>query len=174
MRKTLFPATLEEVVAVSRCRSEDPDFLNVAPSRLAVDGQVEKRPVAKTPFPVEPEPDRPNPPRPGARFAPTMRPAFHGRLSRIAGSNAEYPILVSSRPDRPWGRSAPCLPAMKVRSRCRPENGENADQRRRISNEKWLAPADRRGDPDGDNPQAAPFRHSAIMSRQCACHHRAG
>ena len=31
-----------------------------------------------------------------AGFAPTMRPAFHGCLSRIAGSNAECPISVSS------------------------------------------------------------------------------
>ena len=45
-----------------------------------------------------------------ARFAPTMRPAFHGRLSRVAGSNSECPILSSSWPDWPCGGSAACLP----------------------------------------------------------------
>lgn len=37
----------------------------------------------------------------GARFAPTIFPAFHGRLSRLAGSNSECPILSSSWPDWP-------------------------------------------------------------------------
>lgn len=36
-----------------------------------------------------------------ARFAPTMRPAFHGRRSLIAGSNSECPISSSSWPDWP-------------------------------------------------------------------------
>ncbi|HYZ64935.1 MAG TPA: hypothetical protein VE650_20980, partial [Acetobacteraceae bacterium] len=38
----------------------DPDLHEVAATQLAVDGKVEKRPVAKTPFSVELEPDRPN------------------------------------------------------------------------------------------------------------------
>jgi hypothetical protein len=36
-----------------------------------------------------------------ARFAPTMRPAFHGCLSRLAGSNSEYPIVSSCWPEWP-------------------------------------------------------------------------
>jgi hypothetical protein len=38
----------------------DPDFYDVAASKLAVDGKVEERPVAETPFSVEPEPNSPD------------------------------------------------------------------------------------------------------------------
>jgi hypothetical protein len=38
-----------------------------------------------------------------ARLAPTMRPAFHGRRSRAAGSNCKCPIAFSFRPHWPTG-----------------------------------------------------------------------
>lgn len=104
------------------------------------------------------------------RFAPTMRPAFHGRLSRLAGSNTECPTLAGLG----TGGSATCLPARKVRRRSRLRNGGNADWRRRMGNANWLAPAVCQGGPDGDTLRAAPLRQCAIMPRQCASHRCVG
>ena len=48
------------------------------------------------------------------RTAPTIFPAFHGRLSLLAGSNSECPNLSSSWPDWPSRGSAARLPRGEI------------------------------------------------------------
>jgi len=88
----------------------DPDFHNVAASRLAVDGQVEKRPVAKTMFSVEPEPDRPNLPRLERTLCANHASGVPGPPRRRCRRHGPKQNATAVEPD---------IPPLKARSRQR-------------------------------------------------------
>jgi hypothetical protein len=68
------------------------DFDDVAAAQLAVDGKVEQGPVTQPLLRSSQKRIAHTCCGFSARLAPTMRPAFHGRRSRAAGSNSECPI----------------------------------------------------------------------------------
>jgi hypothetical protein len=79
----------------------DPDLHDVTTTQFVVDRKVEERPVAITPFSIEPEPDGPNPLRLERALRANHTSGVPRPPLRVAGSNAECPILSSSWPDWP-------------------------------------------------------------------------
>ena len=132
---------------------------------LAVGGQVEKRPVAKTPFSVEPEPNRPNRLRLECRLCANHAsgvPRLPFPDCRVERRVSHFGLLVAG------------LAMGRVRTLPSSEEGAKALPAKERVERGLAALTDCRGDPDGDNLQAAPLRQCAIMPRRCARHRRVG
>ncbi len=89
----------------ARHKVANPNLDDVAAPKLAVDGEVRQRAISQSALPVQPEANGPDLLRLGARFAPSLRPAFQGSALRRRGRIQNVPSLFSCGLDWPSGQT---------------------------------------------------------------------
>ena len=72
----------------------DPDLHQVAPAQLAIDGQIKEGSIPNATVLIQKKRTAHIWRGLSARFAPTLRPAFHDTRSRAAGSNSDNPMTL--------------------------------------------------------------------------------